>query len=247
MKEPTIASDGVGVQAHSKNYRDTYVAYIQSDHWRNLREQALIKAGYCCEACHGKRPLDGHHLIYRDPLESGVVDDIMALCRICHDVWHDWLDANGKKPHYFNRSSTAHQIREILKGSKDRPSDGSFENHIALHLTADQLASYNRFLASAPPGGVKAKRNYAIKRVEKLHKVKLKFLRSVAGGKRARKNTQNQKPKPKAAPWQPAPKYNITVRPKIDILEDVVFDYSRVILKLEQRIAALENKLSTNQ
>lgn len=67
-----------------------YQLYLQSEHWANLRLQAFKNAGFECEYCGAKRRLQGHHLIYRNPLESNIPEDIMCLCEWCHGIVHDF-------------------------------------------------------------------------------------------------------------------------------------------------------------
>jgi hypothetical protein len=88
--------------------------YLKSDHWAQLRLQCFKRAGHKCEACRSGKGLVGHHLRYREPLESGVVEDIMALCDRCHDSWHPWLKENNKTLAMFGRHSTAKQLRRLI-------------------------------------------------------------------------------------------------------------------------------------
>lgn len=82
-------------------------AYLQSNHWRDLRLRAFAKAKHRCEGCCSKRDLEGHHLIYRDPLEDGTVDDIMALCASCHKAFHEEAKRRNRKITSYSREETS--------------------------------------------------------------------------------------------------------------------------------------------
>lgn len=98
--------------------RQAYEAYLLSEHWSELRKSALNRANRKCEACRSTKRLVGHHLLYRDPLESCTADDIMCLCSTCHDMWHAWLDVNGKKTSDFGREETASHLRKMNCGKE---------------------------------------------------------------------------------------------------------------------------------
>lgn len=74
------------------SYSEEYLKYLESKHWKDLRDEALDKANRNCEAC-PKRAGEGHHLVYRDPLESCTAADIMALYNSGADELH-----HGQKP-----------------------------------------------------------------------------------------------------------------------------------------------------
>lgn len=68
--------------------KQQYLAYLQSDHWRSLRNQALLNAGGKCEFCQTVNFLKGHHLRYRN-LTDCTAEDVMILCNSCHCRWHE--------------------------------------------------------------------------------------------------------------------------------------------------------------
>lgn len=95
-----------------------YLAYLESQHWYDLRASALNRANRRCEACErSKGALHGHHLIYRNPLESCTEEDIMALCGPCHMAIHDWLKATNRQLSFLSREST----RGVLLGIGSTP------------------------------------------------------------------------------------------------------------------------------
>lgn len=68
-----------------------YQKYLQSDHWKSLRLQALTRDGFKCTSCGSFNNLQGHHIRYRPDWYSGVVEDIQTLCDSCH------LEAHQKR------------------------------------------------------------------------------------------------------------------------------------------------------
>lgn len=96
-------------------YTGEYLKYLESDHWAELRKSALTRAQHQCEACCGRRlTLHGHHMIYRNPLESCTVEDIMAMCEKCHDVFHQWLTSERRYVGQFTRKQTIDIVQELL-------------------------------------------------------------------------------------------------------------------------------------
>tara|TARA_B100000900_G_scaffold414938_2_gene443134 strand:- start:210 stop:875 length:666 start_codon:yes stop_codon:yes gene_type:complete len=66
----------------------TYSAYLHSAHWKKTRSEALMRAGYKCQACSTKEEiLDVHHNSY-DRLGAEEPQDLIVLCRTCHGRVH---------------------------------------------------------------------------------------------------------------------------------------------------------------
>ena len=71
-----------------------YKSYLGSASWKRKREEAIKRAGYCCEKC--KAPsvdtrLEVHHKTYKR-LGKEVPEDLIVLCKACHDK-ADWSRA----------------------------------------------------------------------------------------------------------------------------------------------------------
>lgn len=64
-----------------------YTDYLKTDEWQEKRRAALLNAGYRCELCHERKPLDVHHLTY-DRRGYERPSDLQALCRDCHEAEH---------------------------------------------------------------------------------------------------------------------------------------------------------------
>jgi 5-methylcytosine-specific restriction endonuclease McrA len=65
-----------------------YKEYLQTEHWINLREQALRKAKYKCELCNSKENLNVHHKTY-DNKGNEPLSDLIVLCNNCHAKFHN--------------------------------------------------------------------------------------------------------------------------------------------------------------
>lgn len=63
-----------------------YQEYLKTDHWRELRKRAIDRWGDRCSNC-SVPGVDVHHLRYGN-LFDVTEDDLMPLCRRCHDAVH---------------------------------------------------------------------------------------------------------------------------------------------------------------
>lgn len=64
-----------------------YEKYLNSEAWQARRQAVLWIAGHRCQACNSDDPLDVHHRTYQR-IGNEVPEDLIALCRKCHDVFH---------------------------------------------------------------------------------------------------------------------------------------------------------------
>lgn len=68
--------------------RREYNDYIASPAWAGKRERALKKHGRICKACGSTDPgLHVHHHTY-DRFKRERMDDLVILCKPCHDIVH---------------------------------------------------------------------------------------------------------------------------------------------------------------
>lgn len=65
-----------------------YLDYLKSEHWARLRDEVLRRDGYKCTRCPARHRLQAHHKIYRPKWEDSVADDLITLCRSCHEREH---------------------------------------------------------------------------------------------------------------------------------------------------------------
>lgn len=67
-----------------------YRAYLNSDAWKVKADAAKERAGQRCQICNAQRGstvLDAHHRTY-ERLGNELDGDLVVLCRICHDTFH---------------------------------------------------------------------------------------------------------------------------------------------------------------
>lgn len=90
----------------------TYQQYLETAHWKHLRYQRLVVAGFRCEDCN-RKPESGvlqvHHLRYRNWFDV-LVSDLRALCARCHSIRHNKLSEYESslkaQPTTFNRAAS---------------------------------------------------------------------------------------------------------------------------------------------
>jgi hypothetical protein len=66
------------------------VEYLQTPEWRVLRNRALIRAGHSCTLCPSRKHLNVHHRTY-ERRGHELLEDLIVLCRSCHQRHHDIL------------------------------------------------------------------------------------------------------------------------------------------------------------
>jgi hypothetical protein len=94
--------------------------YLKSDHWRDLRQIALEKAGFKCSSCGCGGSLDVHHERYKS-IYNVTQDDLSVLCRKCHKAEHegkkDIRQAN-RKPRQPKRKKDQQPSQEAAPSQK---------------------------------------------------------------------------------------------------------------------------------
>jgi len=68
--------------------KQLYASYLKSGHWQELKKQALARDGFKCTSCGSTLKLHGHHKLYRHNLRACTVEDIVTLCKRCHEQLH---------------------------------------------------------------------------------------------------------------------------------------------------------------
>lgn len=76
--------------ARAKLYRAMpYPEYLKTDHWQDLRDDALERAGRRCQVCNTSLgSLHVHHRSY-DRRGQEAPEDLIVLCADCHRVFHE--------------------------------------------------------------------------------------------------------------------------------------------------------------
>lgn len=65
-----------------------YREYLQTPEWQERRKRHLRSANYRCQVCNSSQPLDVHHRTYERRGHERP-QDLIALCRSCHQLFHD--------------------------------------------------------------------------------------------------------------------------------------------------------------
>lgn len=85
-------SDEVTSVILQMNYRD----FLKTPYWDGVRNYKLKRAKYCCELCGAKGILHVHHKTYehhgKEHIKSIANNDLIVLCKNCHEKFHDKLD-----------------------------------------------------------------------------------------------------------------------------------------------------------
>jgi hypothetical protein len=71
-----------------------YAEYLASSKWYGIRIDAF--RAFCdeCAACGRSSNLEGHHWRYPQDLDDDCVENVIPLCRDCHQSVHDEFDIN---------------------------------------------------------------------------------------------------------------------------------------------------------
>lgn len=69
-----------------------YEEYLRTMHWSTVRRAALERSNWRCALCLSQVRLDVHHITYEN-LGDELPEDVVALCRKCHDQQHKSIKA----------------------------------------------------------------------------------------------------------------------------------------------------------
>jgi len=83
--------------------RQAFIAYMNSDMWKGVRDQVIYRDGGLCRKCNHRGKVV-HHKCYRywGMGNSAEVRDCMLLCSSCHDVEHS--SGNVSVPFFAKRN-----------------------------------------------------------------------------------------------------------------------------------------------
>lgn len=92
--------------------------FYKSDNWKKVREEVILRANGRCEIC-GKVGNEVHHKIHLtldnldDPLIALNEDNLLLLCKDCHNKMHNRF--NAKTPKYkWNEDGDLIEERESI-------------------------------------------------------------------------------------------------------------------------------------
>lgn len=76
-----------GFELYRFNPKGDYQAWLQTDEWQRIRQEAIERADHCCADCGATRRLQVHHLHYRN-VGAEQPEDLVVLCESCHSWRH---------------------------------------------------------------------------------------------------------------------------------------------------------------
>jgi hypothetical protein len=71
----------------SRVYLD-YSEYLSSEVWQKIRDTVLERDGKRCRVCNRAGMLNVHHRCYSERWGDESIDDLITLCRKCHELFH---------------------------------------------------------------------------------------------------------------------------------------------------------------
>lgn len=92
---------------------ELYAIFLGSDWWIGLSraKRRMVKR---CEKCEATRNLQSHHIRYPDNWFDTRMDDLMVLCRLCHEKEHGIVRQSKFTP------NTKQQASQWKQGNKAR-------------------------------------------------------------------------------------------------------------------------------
>lgn len=79
-----------------------YDEYLRTEHWQEVRREALERAGGACQLCNSPHDLHVHHRTYeRRGYEEP--EDVIVLCKSCHALFHQIEDGRPQRGVYRER------------------------------------------------------------------------------------------------------------------------------------------------
>lgn len=66
-----------------------YKKFLQTEYWQQVREMVFERDKHCCKQCNTTKRLQVHHLSYKHHRdEMNHIEDLITLCRDCHQEQH---------------------------------------------------------------------------------------------------------------------------------------------------------------
>lgn len=75
-----------------------YAEYLQTAEWKEKRDFVLGFACHRCQVCNSPKNLHVHHRTYERRGDEDL-DDLIALCKTCHELYHRKSNAKEAKEH----------------------------------------------------------------------------------------------------------------------------------------------------
>lgn len=116
-----------------------YEEYLQTDHWKQVRNKRMEIDGYKCVICGATDDLQVHHCFYERLWNEDVDVDLMTLCKPCHKRIHAIKDREESliKHNFAAWEKEAEQAIEEI-ASKYRILDGEHLARIVYEIIGNK-------------------------------------------------------------------------------------------------------------
>ena len=128
--------------------------------YANTRAYVLDRDGYACQQCRGKskdRRLEVHHIQFRSEQGSDEAENLVTLCKACHDKVHDStikLNAKGRTKGTLRHATQMNSIRvQLLKSIPCKETFGFITKEHAWAMGLEKT-HYNDAIAIACLGNI---------------------------------------------------------------------------------------------
>ncbi len=101
--------------------KEEYQIYLQSDHWKKLRQLKIDQVGYKCQDCGIQKDIQVHHINYRK-IYNVKLNDLRVLCRDCHIKCHEKISIkpNKIKVHHKKHRRTNTKRKLLIANKKHK-------------------------------------------------------------------------------------------------------------------------------
>lgn len=69
----------------------SYAEWIASPRFKEIRKEAIARAGGRCQVCNNSMGLEAHHRSYESLGTPEEIDDVTILCDECHELFSERL------------------------------------------------------------------------------------------------------------------------------------------------------------
>jgi hypothetical protein len=96
-----------------------YSDYLQTRHWKKVKEEVFTRYGESCSFCCSKNQLEVHHRTYKN-LGKEEWGDVVLLCHECHCVFHKFRKADGQYCQQADDTTTEKSVQSEVRKTKKR-------------------------------------------------------------------------------------------------------------------------------
>lgn len=72
-----------------KKRKKVYSEFLNSNYWKSVKANVLVRDNNSCVNCNSKKRLEVHHKTYKNHGKEHLrLEDLITLCRDCHELEH---------------------------------------------------------------------------------------------------------------------------------------------------------------